>query len=164
MKTLILSAIVGLMTSQAFAKDIFVMTKSIRQKNVIHFDANVQNCTLTDKTITAFWILGEKQGQRQELTPSEIPKFAPQIVSNDGKQLEFTLGAFSEVQDSVTDQPILVKLDSNCEAKAYVTVNGEKILLNEVHAKISILKMGVKYLLLKGKKSNGSNFTYQIDA
>ncbi len=155
-------AITGILSAGAYAKDLFLLTKSVREKNVIHYDAKIENCQLKDNSITAFWILGEKQGQRQELTREEIPKFQPKIIHNNGQELEFTIGSFNEVQNEIADHPIAVKL-VNCEPKAYLRYNGEDIELNEIYAKISIIKMGVKYLLIKGKKINGSKFSYKVD-
>lgn len=151
------------MSTQVFSKDIFVMTKSIREKNVIHYDVKVKDCKLANKPISAFWILGEKSGEVQQLKKDEIPKFAPEIVRENSQELEFTLGAFNEIDNEIVDNPILVKL-VNCEPKAFIKINGQDIELKEIHAKISILKMGVKYLLIKGKKADGSAFSHKIDA
>jgi hypothetical protein len=139
------------------------MTKSIRERNVIHYDVRVSNCRLADNPITAFWILGEREGQIQQLTPSEIPKFRPIIVRENSQQLEFTLGVFREIEDPIVDNPILVKL-VDCVPKAFIRINGTEIELNEIWAKISILRMGVRYLLIKGKAPNGTRVTHRIEA
>lgn len=163
LKKLVFASLLALISSQTFAKSILVITKSIREKNVIHYDVKVKDCQLTNRPISAYWILGEQQGQIQQLKTDEIPKFAPQIVRQDIDELQFTLGAFNEVDNEIVNNPILVKL-VGCEAKAFIKVKGQEIELKEIHAQISILRMGVKYLLLKGKKANGDAFTYKINA
>lgn len=162
MKTLTFFALFGLMSTQVFSKDIFLMTKSIREKNIIHYDIKVKDCRLMNKSLTAFWILGEKQGQVQQLKPDEVTQFAPKIVSEHGDGLEFTLPAFEELQSEITENPIRVKL-VGCQPKAFVKIDGESIELQEIYAKISILKRGVKYLLIKGKRADGSKFSYKIN-
>jgi hypothetical protein len=156
-------ALFALMATPSFAKDVFVMSKSIREKNMIHYDVKVTNCKLSESSLTAFWLLGEKDGTpRQELTPKEVPDYRPKIVHSNDQEIEFVLGAFDKIENEITDHPISIKL-VNCEPRAYVRLNGEDIQMTRVHATISLLKMGVKYLTVTGKKADGSDFSYRIN-
>lgn len=161
MKNLMIASLL-LMTSQVFATDVFLITKSIREKNAIHYDIKVKDCRMTDKALSAFWILGEKSNSFQALTKEEIPKYAPEVIRENGQELEFTVPVFSELNDRSVEKNILVKL-INCRPKAFVKIDGNEYELNEIHAKISIFKMGVKYILIKTKKPNGQAFKYKVD-
>ncbi len=163
MKIFTIVALLGMISTQVFSKDIFLATKNILVKNVLHYDVKVDNCQLANKGLNTFWIMGASKGQRAAMTKDESARFAPVILRESDQEIEFTLPVFNEMNNPIANNPILVKMVS-CKPKAYVKINGQSIELNEVYAHISLFKMCLKYLLIKGKKINGADFSHRIDA
>lgn len=153
-----------LLSSNAFCHEVFKFTKSFRPKNVLHFSVNTKDCRIADKSpIINYWIMGEEKGQKEGLTKDEKKLFTPEIIRENGHELEFIIGEMGELcEDPIIKSPILVRM-IDCKPKAFIRINGEDIELKEIYADISLLRQKIKYLVITGKRPNGKLIKHRID-
>jgi hypothetical protein len=160
MKTLLTAAL--LLTSiSAFAQDMFVIKKSMNPKNVLHYKANVADCKLKTSSVSAYWIMGEEDGQTEGLTSKEKPYFNPKIAYENATDADFSMGAIEKMGSNLPDKNIRVRLE-NCVPKAFLELKGQEIQLTEIYVSVNML-MSVKYMTITGIAPNGEKVTSKIE-
>lgn len=150
---------IAILTSNVFAQEIFLVKKSMRPKNVLHFTAKVEACKL--KSVDNHWIMGETDGHREAINSSERPYFLPKVTYSKDTELDFTMGAMERMAGKLEDTTIRVRL-VNCVPKAYIDVNRQEIQLQEIYASVGLL-MNVKSLTIKGIGPNGAPVSKTIN-
>lgn len=159
MKTLI-STLFLLLSFNALSYEIFVIEKSANPKNVLHFHANVEACEFQTPAIRNFWIMGEEDGQRENINSAERPFFTPKMSYQSKKEVDFTMGVIEKMKGKVDDPKVKVRL-VNCKPKAYFEVEGNEIQVKRIFVKVNML-INVKYVTITGIAANGSMVTYTI--
>ncbi len=159
MKALLLFSL--LLTSSAFAQDLFVIKKSLHPKNVLHFKANVQNCKLGSPAVSAYWIMGEDDGHVEGLSSKEKSYFQPKLTYTKETEADFGIGAMEEMGSKIPDQSIRVRLE-NCKAKAYLEINNSEVALSEIYVDVNFM-MSVNYMNISGQGPNGAKVSKKIN-
>lgn len=145
----------------AMAQDIFVIKKSKRVKNVLHFQANVANCKFKNPSITNHWIMGEENGQVEAINKSEKPYFSPKISYTNDTETIFSMGALEKLGNKLGDTNVRVRI-VNCKAKAYMEIKGQEININEIFVNVNMVMMP-QDITIKGIGPDGSKFSVTID-
>lgn len=149
---LFLAFALGIFSSGLFAQEIFVLKKSYNPKNVLHFTAKVEGCTL--KNINNHWIMGEQNGHIENLSSAEVSYFKPQISYKKETELDFTMGAIDKMGSRIEDNTIRVRL-VKCIPKAYIDIDGQEIQLTEIYAAVGFMGLSVKSLTISGIGASG---------
>lgn len=158
-KTSILSILV-LLPLTSFANSMFTVSKSVKPKNVLHYEAAIKNCSFVSPFVNAQWKMDEERGQREGLTATEKKYLQPKVTYNKDKEFDFTLDAVKELKVTGTDlREIKVRL-VNCEARAYTEYKGQEIQLTNIHLKTTLIS--VTGATITGKKADGSKFSVTL--
>lgn len=160
MKLLILSLLT--FSTLVQAGDIFVLKKSRNKLNVLHFAATVdKSCNFPKSSpIKAYWIMGEEDGGELPLNSKEKTYFQPKVTYNNGKEVRFTFGALNEMGNGLDKEEVIVEIE-NCKPVAYINIDHQEIKLREIYANVNMLMMPNDFTI-KGKSSNGSNFSKTV--
>lgn len=158
MKSLLALAI--LLPSVSFANSLFTISKTYKEKNVLHYQAVVKNCKLVAPYIAPVWHMGEERGQSEGLTSQERKYFEPKVAYAKDSEVDFTLGAMKELKMGGNNfKSITVRLEG-CRAKAYSEYKNEDIQMKNIHLQASLLS--VSGATITGTKANGSRFILNI--
>lgn len=160
MKLLLLSSLF-LLSTTAFAQDIFVVKKSMNPANVLHFKVEVAACKLKTPAISAYWIMGEQDSHVEGLTSKEVPYFSPKITYAKETEADFSIGAMEKMGSQIPDQSIRVRLE-NCKPKAFIDFAGQEIQITEIYVSVNLF-MSVKYMTITGLAPNGQKVSHKID-
>jgi hypothetical protein len=160
MKTLLISSLF-MLSATALAQDLFVIKKSMNPKNVLHFKAAVESCKLKNPGVTAYWIMGEKDGHQEGLLSNELPYFAPKISYSKETEADFSIGAMEKMGSKIPDKSIRVRLE-DCKPKAFIELNGQEIQLTEIYVSVNLF-MSVKYMTIAGIAPNGEKVSHRIE-
>ncbi len=156
MKTFILTLLA--LSTLAHADDIFLLKKSRNKLNVLHFDVKKDaNCKFPKNAVSAYWIMGEDNGEVLGLNSKEKEYFQPKEIYNDGKEIRFKFGALKKMSDSIPKQEVEVHME-NCKPVAYLDLDGQEIKLTEIFSNVNMLMMPIDFTV-KGTTSSGSKFT-----
>ena len=162
-----------LTTNSYAAQTLFQFKKSLNPKNVLNYSVQLgSNCALTaphGQYVDAFWIMGETDGHREGLNSKEVKIFKPVVgyVNGAKTELDFNVSAVDLIKKQIPNPEITVKTFSNkgCSAKAYMQIDQVEIELAEIFISGSItwtLDWKTDYLVIKGKKPDGSLFSKKI--
>ena len=130
-------------------------------KNVLHYKANFADCKLKTSSVSAYWIMGEEDGQTEGLTSKEKPYFNPQNAYENDTDADFTLGAIEKMGSNLPDKNIRVRLE-NCVPKAFLELKGLEIQLTEIYVSVNMF-MSVKYMTITGIAPNGEKVKIKIE-
>lgn len=147
---------------------LFRFEKDYNQKNVLHYgiNINVPSCTIAHRqngapSFNTYWILGEKKGQRQNPTKSDLDKLGPRIVSHDDHSVRFSMKALNEID--INNKQIEVRaeiVNGECQVRGYVDLNdGREISLTRIFANISTvigIPTGVSSIRVEGRNSSNN--------
>jgi hypothetical protein len=145
----------------AFAEDLFVIKKTSNPKNVLHFSAETKDCKLLKPSIKPYWVMGEEDGHKEDITKTEKPFFQPRITYISDTETDFSFGAMDRMGDRLPDKTIRVRIEK-CQAKAYIDFKGREIQLKEIFVKMGLL-LNVKELTVKGVTADGSAINHIFD-
>jgi hypothetical protein len=158
---LVLSVLALLLSQLVMAEDIFVLKKTSNPKNVLHFSAETKDCKLTKPSVKAYWVMGEEDGQKEDLLKIERPFFQPRITYISETETDFSFGALDKMGERLPDKTIRVRVEK-CQAKAFIDIKGREIQLKEIFVKMGLL-LNVKELTVKGIGADGSAINYYFD-
>jgi hypothetical protein len=165
---------IALLTTNSYAaQTLFQFKKSLNPKNVLNYSVELgANCALTapqGQYVDAFWIMGESDGHREGLNSKEVKIFKPVVsyINGPKTELDFNVSAVDLIKKQIPNPEITVKTFSNkgCSAKAYMQIDQVEIELAEIFISGSItwtLDWKTDYLVIKGKKPDGSLFSKKI--
>lgn len=143
--------------------DTFLITKSFNTKNVLHYEAIINECRLVKPFVDVYWIVGEKQGEEAKLNVFQ-GSLAPKVISANDYEARFTLKALKKIDVPGSDNTFVTRID-NCKAKTYVVINGEEIELREIYADAELgFGVTVNYIIIKGIKPDHTEFKFKINA
>jgi Domain of unknown function (DUF4833) len=157
----LLFSILLLTSFSTLAESVFVFKKNINPKNILHFKAHVQDCELKSPAISAFWVMGEKNGQIESLSGKEIEYLKPKITYLKKDEVDFTIGAIEELEGKISDEKISVRLE-NCNAKAFIELDGKEIQLKEININLGAF-MSVEDVTLSGLSQDGRQIKKKIE-
>lgn len=154
------------LASSAMAQNLFIIKKNHNPKNILHFDAQVENCKLVSPVVKAYWVMGEKDGRIESLNSLERKHFSPRVIYQKETEADFTLAALNKMAGKMDDTKISIRL-MKCQPKAFATVEGQEIQLSELYVdgKINLLQGGwvTHYMVLKGKNAAGSTVSIRLN-
>jgi hypothetical protein len=165
---------IALLTTNSYAaQNLFQFKKSLNPKNVLFYSVQMDaKCSLTapqGQYVDAYWIMGETDGHREGLNSKEVKIFKPAVkyINNQKTELDFNVSAVDLIKQQIPNPEITVKTFSNkgCVAKAYMQIDHAEIELTEIYISGSItwtLDWKTDYLIIKGKKADGSLFSKKI--
>jgi hypothetical protein len=148
-------------TYLVMAEDIFVIRKTMNPKNVLHFSAETKNCKLLKPSIKPYWVMGEEDGHKEDITKSERPYFQPRITYISDTETDFSFGAMDKMGNRLPNKTIRVQIE-NCQAKAFIDYQGREIQLKEIFVKMGLL-LNVKEMTIKGIKSDGTAINHILE-
>jgi len=148
-----------LLTSTAFAQDLFIIKKNINPKNVLHYKADVVQCKL--KSVTPYWVMGEVDGRIEDLTTHEKTYFEPKISYNNGTEVDFSMGALDKMGSKLSDKIVKVRLE-NCKPRAILEIRDQETQITEISVVVNML-MVVKSMTITGLDSVGSRVAIKIE-
>ena len=158
----VLFCTIALTLSQfAIAEDIFVIKKTSNPKNVLHFSAETKNCKLLKPAIKPYWVMGEEDGHKEDITKTEKPFFQPRITYISDTETDFSFGAMDKMGERLPDKTIRVRIE-NCQAKAFLDFRGREIQLKEIFVKMGLL-LNVKELTVKGVAPDGEAINHLFE-
>lgn len=155
---LILCALALTISQTALAEDIFVIKKTTNPKNVLHFSADTKDCKLLKPSVKPYWVMGEEDGHKEDITKTERAFFQPRITYISETETDFSFGAMDKMGERLPDKTVRVRIEK-CQAKAYIDFKGREIQLKEIFVKMGML-LNVKELTIKGVAPDGSSINH----
>lgn len=155
-----LLALTVLFPLSTMANSIFTVSKTYKEKNVLHYEAAIKSCKFVSPFVSAQWKMDEERGQREGLNSTERKYLQPKVTYAKDKEFDFTLDAVKELKvpgDSFKN--IKVRL-INCKARAFSEYQGQEIELTNINLKMSLLS--VSGATITGKRSDGSRFILNL--
>lgn len=145
----------------SIAQDIFVLKKSKRILNVLHFNANVENCKFKSPPVKNHWVMGEEGGHHEDLNSQERPYFTPKFSYANEREVTFTIGALEKMQKKLKVKEINVRLLS-CKPIAFIELQGREIQIQEFFVQVNALMMP-QNITVKGKFADGSPAAVKLE-
>ena len=145
----------------ALAQDIFVVKKSKRILNVLHFKANVDKCNFKSPPVKNNWVMGEEEGHEEQLSSQERPYFTPKFSYVSDTEATFTMGALEKMQKKFKVKEINVRL-VNCKPKAYIELQDQEVQIQEIFVQVNALMMPLN-VTVKGKYADGSPAAVKLE-
>lgn len=153
----------------AASQTVFVVKKNMRAKNYIDVSVETDSRCLLQKKVFLHWIMGQENGQREELSPDEKKDFDPVVkyIKPDRTELDFSIAQEDKIKAYIPDPTITVrasKVGTACKTKAYITIDNLEVELKEVMMNIGVKLSGVglKSAVIIGTLSNGTSFNKTI--
>jgi hypothetical protein len=142
---------------------VLVLKKNVNPQNVLHFNAQVENCRIVDPAVQAQWLMGSKGGKVEGLNSVERPLLSPQVLKNKGTEAEFTFGAIEEHNSALPDNRITIRMEK-CQPRAYINTDRGEMQLTEIYAHLGgMLNNKLRYMQLTGKDSSGKPVSIRLD-
>ena len=153
-------ALTFLIPSMSFANALFTVSKTYKEKNVLHYKAVVKNCKLVAPYVTTQWVMGAEKGQLEGLTNQEKKFFEPKVGYAKDTEADFTLGAMKELNLGANDFKKITIQMKGCKAIAVSDYKNDEITVKNIHLQASLLS--VSGATITGTKANGSRFILNV--
>ena len=153
-------ALTFLIPSLSFANALFTVSKTYKEKNVLHYKAVVKNCKLAAPYVSTVWVMGEERGQLEGLTNQEKKFFEPKVSYAKDTEVDFSLGAMKELKLGANDFKKITIQMKGCKAIAVSDYKNEEITVKNIHLQASLLS--VSGATITGTKPSGSRFILNV--